>query len=283
MERGELPVEMTMLSPALGVEISGVDLSQPLEAHTSALLRLAFTEHHLVLLRDQTLDDAAQIGFATLFGPISHRGAFMKQRDFTHVANVREDGILGGGVLHFHSDHTFFRHPLKAICLYAIEVPEEGGDTLFSNVVMAHDRLTDAMRARLENRRSLQLFDYTGDYNRRTLAEDAPEDAPRCWHSLTRTDDAGREVLFMHAHTTAAIEGLSHEEADTLMDELVTVIADPAIGYRHQWRPGDILIWNNITLQHARTDFDPSQPRTLRRVPIAVNEAQARDETATAP
>ena len=74
-----------------------------------------------------------------------------------------------------------------------------------------------------------------------------------------------------------------HEEADTLMDELVTVIADPAIGYRHQWRPGDILIWNNITLQHARTDFDPSQPRTLRRVPIAVNEAQARDETATAP
>ena len=107
-----------MLSPALGVEISGVDLSQPLDAHTSALLRLAFTEHHLLLLRDQKLDDAAQIGFATLFGPISHRGAFMKQRDFTHVSNVREDGILGGGVLHFHSDHTFFRHPLKAICLW---------------------------------------------------------------------------------------------------------------------------------------------------------------------
>jgi taurine dioxygenase len=271
-----------MLSPALGVEVSGIDLARPLEPHDASLLRLAFAEHHLLLLRDQEIDEAQQLAFATLFGPVSHRGAYMKQRDFTHVSNVREDGILGGGVLHFHSDHTFFRHPLRAICLYAIEVPDEGGDTLFSNVAMAYDLLPDAMKAKLENRRSLQLFDYTGDYNRRTLAEDAPADAPRCWHPLTREDDAGRTVLFMHAHTTAAIEGMAHDEVDTLIEGLVDVIADPAIGYRHRWRPGDVIIWNNITLQHARTDFDPGQARTLRRVPIAVSEAEARDETATA-
>ncbi|MBN35146.1 MAG: hypothetical protein CMM46_10300 [Rhodospirillaceae bacterium] len=276
-----MALAMTPLSPSLGVEIIGLDLDTAWEDDVAEDLRAAFDKHHLLFLRGQEIDEAAQIRFATLFGPISHRGAYMKARDFTHVSNVREDGILGGGILHFHSDHTFFRHPLRAICLYAIEVPEKGGDTLFSNVALAYERLPEAMKMRLDGRQSLQLFDYSGDYNRRTLAEDAPADAPCCWHPLTKTDQDGRTVLFMHAHTTAAIEGMDHDETDSLIEKLVDVIADPAIGYRHQWRHGDVLVWNNITLQHARTDFDPSARRTLRRIPIAVSEAEARDETAT--
>jgi len=272
----------TPLSDALGVEITGLDLAAPIDETTADDLRAAFAEHHLLLLRGQQVDEAQQIRFATLFGPISHRGAFMKSRDFTHVSNVREDGILGGGVLLFHSDHTFFRHPLKAICLHALEVPTTGGETLFSNVAMAYDNLPDALKETVGRHSSLQLFDYTGDYNRRTLAKDAPADAPRCWHPLTLTDDAGRTVLFAHAHTTAAIDRMDDETMDALVDDLVGYIADPAIGYRHTWRPGDVLIWNNITLQHARTDFPAGEARTLRRVPIAVSEAEARDETATA-
>ncbi|MBT5433223.1 MAG: TauD/TfdA family dioxygenase, partial [Rhodospirillaceae bacterium] len=227
-------------------------------------------------------DEAAQMRFATLFGPISHRGVFMKTRDFTHVSNAREDGILGGGVLDFHSDHTFFRHPLRAICLYAIEVPGSGGETLFSNAAMAWANLPADLKARIQGRRSLQLFDYNGDYNRRCLERDAAADAPRCWHPLMLHDKAGGTVLFVHPLTTAAIDDLSEPETDALIDELAGYIADPTIGYRHTWRPGDVLIWNNMALQHARTDFDPSERRTLRRMPIAVSEAEARDETATA-
>ena len=276
-------MQLTPLSPALGVEITGLDLSLAFDEATAAALRDAWRDHRLLLLRGQALDQAAQVRFATLFGPVSHRGAYMKEADASHVSNARPDGILGSGVLHFHSDHTFFRHPLKAICLHAIEVPASGGDTLFADAAAAWDNLPAALKARIAGLSSLQLFDYTGDYNRRTLAKDAPADAPRCWHAMVREDgDSGRRLLFAHMHTTAAISGLSDDEADALMEELAEYIADPAIGYRHVWRPGDVLLWNNIALQHARTDFDPREKRTLRRVPIAVSEAEAREETAQA-
>ena len=276
-------MKLKPLSPALGVEIEGLDLARPLEAATVAALREAWVAHHLLLLRGQQIDQAAQVRFATLFGPVSHRGAYMKEVDASFVSNARADGILGSGVLHFHSDHTFFRHPLKAICLNALEVPSSGGDTLFANAMMAHANLPEALKRRIAGLSSLQLFDYRGDYNRRTLEKDAPPEAPRCWHPLVMAEPAsGRPVLFLHMHTTARIDGLTDAEADDLMAELERYIADPAIGYRHAWRPGDVLLWNNIALQHARTDFDPAERRTLRRVPIAVSEAEAREETAAA-
>ncbi len=268
------------LTPHLGAEVAGIDLGLPIDDGAATMLREAFGCHHLLLLRGQEIDEAAQIRFATLFGPVSHRGAYMKRRDYAHVSNTLEDGILGNGVLHFHSDHTFFRHPLKAICLFAIEIPASGGDTLFSNAAAAWTGLPVHLKERITGLRSLQLFDYHGDYNRRVLERDASPDAPRCRHPLMLQDDAGRTVLFVHAHTTAAIDGLSDAETDDLINELTGYIADPAIGYRHVWRRGDVIVWNNITLQHARTDFDPGQHRTLRRVPIAVSEAEAEDTTA---
>ena len=276
-------MKLLPLSPAFGVEVTGLDLARPFGEDTAAMLRRAYGEHRLLLLRDQDLDQAAQLRFATLFGPVSHRGAFMKEADASHVSNARPDGILGSGVLHFHSDHTFFRHPLKAICLHALEVPSAGGDTLFADVLAAYDHLPAALKARIADLSSLQLFDYSGDYNRRTLEKDAPADAPRCWHPLVREEpESGRKALFAHMHTTAAISGLTDAEADALMEALAAFVADPAIGYRHVWRAGDVLLWNNIALQHARTDFDPREKRTLRRVPIAISEAEAREETAQA-
>ncbi len=268
------------LASHLGAEITGVDLRGRIDDATGNILKQAYRRHHLLLLRGQRIDGADQVRFATLFGPVSHRGAYMKERDHAHVSNVREDGILGSGVLHFHSDHTFFRHPLKAVCLHAIETPRSGGDTLFSNVAQVWTRLPRRLKERIAGRRSLQLFDYHGDYNRRLREHEASPDAPRFWHPLAFRDDAGRTVLFLHAHTTAAVEGLDEDETDALVDELAERIADARVGYRHRWRPGDVVLWNNITLQHARCDFDPAERRTLRRVPVAVSEAEAMDETA---
>ena len=278
-----MTIEMTPLSPSLGVEVRGVDLTRPLPPETADLLRGEWAQHHLILLRGQQIDEDQQVAFAHIFGPVSHRGAYMKDRMATHVSNVRPDGILGGGVLHFHSDHTFFARPLKAICLYGVEVPTAGGETLFANAIQAYRNLPNDLKQRIEGLTSVQLFDYSGDYNRRSLLEDAPDDAPRCDHPLVKLDEAsGERVLFAHDQTTAAIHGLDQNETDRLLAELTTYLADPAVGYRHTWRPGDVLVWNNITLQHARTDFDPSQRRTLRRVPIAVSEAEAWDKSATA-
>jgi alpha-ketoglutarate-dependent taurine dioxygenase len=278
-----MAIEIKPLSPAMGVEVTGLDLARPIAPEAARLVRDAWTAHHLLLLRDQEIDEDRQVAFARLIGPVSHRGAYMKDRMATHVSNVRPDGILGGGVLHFHSDHTFFAHPLKAICLYGIEVPARGGETLFANAILAYRNLPADLKRRIADLNSVQLFDYSGDYNRRTLLEDAPGDAPRCLHPLVKIDEGtGERVLFVHEHTTAAIPGLDHDRTDALMAELMTYLRDPAIGYRHGWRAGDVLLWNNITLQHARTDFDRTERRTLRRVPVAVSDAEAWDETATA-
>jgi alpha-ketoglutarate-dependent taurine dioxygenase len=271
------------LSPALGIEVRGIDLRWPIGPDLAAAILETWRRHHLLLFRGQVLETGHQVRFATLFGPISHRGAYMKDRDATYVSNARPDGILGDGILNFHSDHTFFRHPLRAIALYAIEVPAEGGDTLFANAILALRNLPGPLRERVRRLRSLQLFDYAGDYNRRSRVEDAAPGSPRTWHPLVMRDPTtGEDVLFVHDHTTAAIEGLDEAETEELVAELMPYLADPAIGYRHAWRPGDLVVWNNIALQHARTPFAPSARRTLRRTPIAVSEAEAIDATAAA-
>ncbi|MSP81464.1 MAG: TauD/TfdA family dioxygenase [Alphaproteobacteria bacterium] len=278
-----MTLRLRPLSPALGAEVYGVDLRWPFDPATSSAILDAWRAHHLLLFRGQVIETEHQVRFANLFGPISHRGAFMKDRDASYVSNARPDGILGDGILNFHSDHTFFHHPLRAIALYALEVPPTGGATLFANCVAALRNLPAGLLERIRPLRSLQLFDYRGDYNRRSRVEEAAPDSPRAWHSLIAVDPTtGLESLFIHHHTTAAIDGLSDAATEALIAELMPYIEDPAVGYRHTWRPGDVILWNNIALQHARTEFPKGERRTLRRTPIAVSAAEANDATAAA-
>lgn len=256
------------LSPALGVEVM-VDLAAGLDGTLLAELEALFAAHHLLLFRDQDLPEAAQVRFARHFGPISHRSPAMREKDTVLVSNTEPGGILGNGVLHFHSDNTFFPEPLKAIGLYAITVPAAGGDTVFSNVRLAYDNLPEALKRRIDGLTSHQVFDFAGDYNRRTSLETTPPDAQRARHPLVWVNpDSGARVLFFSELTTARIEGIDEAEEEDLIAELRSYIGDPAITYRHSWRPGDFLFWDNVMLQHARTDFDPAEPRTLRRTPV---------------
>ena len=256
------------LSPALGVEVT-VDLAAALDDALLGELERLYAKHHLLLFRGQDLPEAAQVRFARHFGPISHRSPAMRDKDTVMVSNTEPGGILGTGVLYFHSDNTFFPEPLKALGLYAIAVPEEGGDTVFSNVRLAYENLPEALKRKIAGLTSHQVFDYAGDYNHRTSLESTPPDAQRAMHPLVWDDpDSGARVLFFSELTTARIEGIPLAEEEDLIAELHGYIADPAISYRHKWRAGDFLFWDNIHLQHARMDFDPSQPRTLRRTPV---------------
>lgn len=256
------------LSPALGVEVM-VDLAAGLDDALLAELEALFAEHHLLLFRGQDLPEETQVRFARHFGPISHRSPAMRDKDTVMVSNTEPGGILGNGVLHFHSDNTFFPAPLKAIGLYAIAVPSEGGDTVFSNVRLAYENLPAGLKRRIADLTSHQVFDFAGDYNHRTSLETTPPDAQRARHPLVWDNpDSGARVLFFSELTTARIEGLDETEEEDLIAELRGYIGDPAITYRHRWRAGDFLFWDNVMLQHARTDFDPAETRTLRRTPV---------------
>jgi taurine dioxygenase len=267
-----MKLETRPVSPALGVEILNLDLSAPITPETAAELRTLYDAHHLLLLRDQDIDAEAQVRFSEVIGPISRRSPAMKKAATAFVSNAHPDGILGDGELYFHSDNTFFEHPLKAIGLYAIEVPPSGGDTLFANCAAVYDGLPQSLKDRLEGLSSYQFFDYGGayDYNRRSREEDATANAIRAVHPLVWTEPGtGRKVLFMSEHTTVWINELPDAEGEALIAELRGWIADPRFGYRHKWRVGDMILWDNVILQHAREPFDRTARRTLRRTPIA--------------
>lgn len=256
------------LSPALGVEVM-IDLAAGWSDEVIEEIESLFARHHLLLFRDQSLPEDVQVSFARHFGPISHRSPAMRDKDTVMVSNTEPGGILGNGVLFFHSDNTFFPEPLKAIGLYAITVPDAGGDTVFSNVRLAYENLPSALKRKIENLTSHQVFDFAGDYNHRTSLDTTPPDAQRAKHPLVWDDpDSDARVLFFSELTTARIEGIPLAEEEGLIAELRGYITDPAITYRHRWRVGDFLFWDNIYLQHARTDFDSSQTRTLRRTPV---------------
>lgn len=264
------------LMPSLGVEVD-FDLSQPLTDAVAAELVELYNAHHLLLFRRQTFSEDQQVAFSKLFGPISHRSPAMKTKDTALVSNVAPGGVLGDGELLFHSDNTFFQHPLKAIGLYAMEVPSVGGDTLFSNAHLVYEALPAEVKKRLEGLTSLQTFDYNGDYNKRSTLEAVPPDAPVAQHPLLWTNPiTGRIALFLSEHTTVRIDGIGRDEEDALIALLRGYIEDPRFCYRHKWTVGDFVFWDNICLQHARETFDRAQARTLRRTPVLDADGERR-------
>lgn len=261
-------IRFEKLSPALGVKVD-FDLSQPYGKEEAEQFVELFEQYHLLLFKNQTFSQEQQVEFSKLFGPISHRSPAMKNSDTAFVSNALPEGVLGDGELLFHSDNTFFQYPLKAIGLYGMEIPAVGGDTLFSNAYLVYEALPAEVKQQLGGLVSRQVFDYHGDYNKRSTFEAAPKDANRAQHPLLwKNPKTGRIALFLSEHTTAEIVGLSRSEEDQLIALLRGYIEDPRFVYRHKWSVGDFVFWDNVSLQHARENFDRSLKRTLRRTPI---------------
>ncbi|MGE4240983.1 TauD/TfdA dioxygenase family protein [Ramlibacter sp.] len=272
------------LHPCLGYEVQGVDASKPLAPGVRELLRGAMATRGLLLLRGQQIDEPQQVAFAKTFGRISKQGPIQSiSPDATYVSNVRADGAFGDVELHFHSDQMYFEHPLKAIMLYGIEVPAEGGETFFSNSAHVVERMPAALRSRLEGRNVVARLDYGALSYGAALKEQVKAQVAQARHpALAVHEDSGEVIHMMSPDTTKEIEGYGDAESKALIDELSALVADDAVVYRHTWREGDLLVWDNTLLQHARSKFQPSARRTLRRCAIASDHepvAAARQDT----
>ena len=261
------------LSPALGAEISGIDLRDPIDAALRAKLLDAWHEHLIILLRDQVLDEDAQVRFAETFGPpakiTSGRSFSVRHPSVMLISNIRQDGkpigALPDGEMQFHTDQCHQAVPAKATLLYAIEIPSHGGNTLFANAYAAYATLPDDIKARIEGRRALNAYDK--DSTQRTARYDNA--ASSCRHPVVRTHPAtGRKALYVNRLMTREIEGLPHAESDALLEKLFDHQEQQQFVYEHVWRPGDLLMWDNRCTLHARTDFPAGERRLLRRVTI---------------
>ena len=261
------------LSPALGAEISGIDLRDPIDAALKGKLLDAWHEHLIILLRDQVLDEDAQVRFAETFGPpakiTSGRSFSVRHPSVMLISNIRQDGkpigALPDGEMQFHTDQCHQAVPAKATLLYAMEIPSLGGNTLFANAYAAYATLPADIKARIEGRRALNAYDK--DSTQRTARYDNA--ASSCWHPVVRTHPAtGRKALYVNRLMTREIEGLPHAESDALLEKLFDHQEQQQFVYEHVWRPGDLLMWDNRCTLHARTDFPAGERRLLRRVTI---------------
>jgi len=261
------------LSPALGGEILGVDLRDPIDDALKQKFLDAWHQYLVILIRNQTLDEAAQVRFAETFGPpakvTSGRTFSVKHPNVMLISNIREDGkpigALPDGEMHFHTDQCHQPIPAKATMLYAIEIPSQGGDTLFANAYTAYETLPEHVKERLAGRRAFNAYDQD------TTLRSANYDNARAsaWHPAVRTHPAtGRKALYVNRLMTREIEGLPRAESAALLQMLFDHQEQMRFVYQHVWRVGDILMWDNRCTLHARTDFSPGERRLLRRVTI---------------
>lgn len=270
-----MAVSVKPLSAAIGARITGVDLRGGLDDDVMREIRQAWIEHFVIVIPGQSLSGEDQIAFTEWFGPRQEvrtvKVVDKGPQNFMYVANKTVDGmpgVLPDGEMMFHTDQCYYETPSRATLLFALEIPSKGGNTKFANAYRAYDSLSDDMKTRLRGLKAHNVYDY--DANATIKTKESAADAPRWEHPVViRHPETGREVLYINRLMTDHLVGLDRSESDALLEELFQVLEDPAHCYEHIWTPGDLVMWDNLCTLHARTWFDPSESRVLRRTTVA--------------
>lgn len=250
---------------ALGAEVQGVDASRPIGASELDALRRGLREHLLLLFRNQSLGDADLVRFTRYFGDPSPHVREQRESAFPEifvVSNVVEDGepigALGNGELTFHSDLSYMHRPGSYSIVYAVEVPDEGGDTQWANCYAAYDALPEDLRERVLPLRALHRH-----------GEEKQNPPVPAVHPVVRTHpETGRRATFVSHQFTRRIEGVSEEESRELLQALLDHVARPDLVWTHRWRAGDLVVWDNRCTLHRREVFDARKRRILKRTQI---------------
>lgn len=266
--------EIVPLSRHVGAEIRGLDLSRPLAPETATALYAAWLAHHVLVFRGQDLAAADQRRFTLLFGELQPPRSRPSERDAANpvlfIGNVKVEGHrneLPEGDMQFHADQCYYETIAKGAVLYAIEIPSRGGNTLFASTHAAYESLPPDLRAQADRLRVLFLYDYEKNANRKAPSDWA--DAPRHVHpAVVLHPETGRRALLVNRLMADSIVGLPRAESDALLERLCQATERPEHIYEHEWRVGDVLIWDNRAVLHARTDFDPAERRLLRRMAL---------------
>ena len=266
---------------ALGAEVSGVDLKAITDPEFAALHR-AWLDHLVVLLRGQTLSDADLIAFSRRLGALDWAPIQETGRRFVEgfpeiyvVSNVVENGVpigsLGAGEATWHTDMSYLEDPPKASMLYALEIPPAGGNTYFCNMYRAYELLPEALQRRIEGMKLKHDGTYnSGGYVRQGVtAVDDPATSAGMYHPVVCTHpETRRKMLYLGRRRNAYIGGLPLDESEALLDELWSYAAREDVVWGHEWRPGDVVLWDNRCTMHRRDPFDADARRILHRTQI---------------
>jgi taurine dioxygenase len=270
-------IRVAPLSAHVGAEIDGVDLAAPVSDPAMAEIRDAFGEYGVVFFRDQPLTPEQHVAFAERFAPIDINRFFAAVPGYPMIAEVRKEPEqirnIGGG---WHTDHSYDEAPALGSMLYAREVPQTGGDTLFASMYAACDALSDGLKATLETLRACHSSRHVfgpeamarrGDLNGRIgNPELATQDAVH--PVVIRHPETGRKALYVNPGFTLRFEGWTDEESRPLLEYLYRHAARPEFTCRFRWREGSLALWDNRSTWHFALNDYHGERRLLHRITI---------------
>jgi len=281
-------MEIRRLGPQIGVEIRGVDVKTLDEAGFARIYR-AWLDHNVAVVVDQDLALEDFLRYSRRFGVVvphpskSTRHPEVPEITLLGVNKFGADGrldmaIYRRGAEGWHTDGAYDEEPFKATQLYSLAVPSRGGDTCFASMYAAYDALPSRLKERLEGRRG--AFTYGGRRQATALLNPEDREWTPVFHPIVRTHpETGRKGLYFDPGKILRIEGLEPAESDALIEELTERMIQPEGEYRHRWRQGDVVIWDNRCSYHkAAGDYPPEEDRIHWRVSIKERAATTNGE-----
>ena len=270
------PVDVQPIAGALGAEISGVDLTRDLDDETIATLRCAWREHLVIFFRDQDLSPAQFLAFARRFGEVIEYPFVRGLDEFPEIIPVlklEHEHANFGGI--WHSDTAYLEVPPMASMLIAREVPPAGGDTLFANMYLAYETLSEGMKRLVDGLvaiNSSAKADVTrtrADRTKDSGRQDAKKDYAAA-HPVVRVHpETGRKALYVNVAHTVAFEGMTPEESVPILEYLFAHQVRPELTCRFRWRPASIAFWDNRCTQHNPINDYHGYRRLMHRVTLA--------------
>lgn len=271
------------MAPITGAEITGVDVKQLDDAGFAPIYQ-AWLDAGVIVVRDQQLEIPDFLEYSRRFGlVVPHPSKSTRHPEFPEITMLGinkfdPDGKLNAAIYRrgaegWHTDGAYDDVPFKATQLYALAIPSVGGNTHFSSMYAAYDVLPERLQQRLEGRRG--AFTYGGRQKHNALLNPEDRDRAPAFHPMIRLhSETGRKSLYFDPGKILYIEGLEKQESDAIIDELTERMIAPDAEYSHQWRVGDIVIWDNRCMVHkAAGDYPPEEDRIHWRVSLKEPDA----------
>lgn len=269
-----MTLEIRPMTTAIGAEVVGLNLREPLSAETFAALDAALLEHLALFIRDQPMSPPEQVALAERFGEIDIHAFGRHLDDHPSVGLIDQTEPKRDGANRWHTDSTFMPKPPKLAILRAVTLPTSGGDTNWSSMYAAYDSLSGPIQRALEEMTA--SHDVTGPLVRAIqgghsvggLGEIQAAWPPRSHPVVCRHPETGRKFLYVNSNFTTHIEGVSEAESDALLRFLFDWVRSPEIQVRFRWAPDSVAIWDNRCTQHFAV-ADYRERRVMHRVTVA--------------
>ena len=269
-------MQVTRLTPHIGAEVTGIDLRDKIDADTQRRLNAAVVEHVALVIRDQDFTPEQYLAAVSLFGePMEQHFTqyALPGCPLVHEVSNRHTDKAGKRVKHgagWHTDHTNHVRPPKYTCLYAVSLPSSGGDTAVVNMRAGYEALPDDIKHRIQDMKTVNVFQGSAaaTYSGQSADAQVERKPEPVLQPLVRTNpDSGAKALYFHPVKTENIVGMAPAESQALLDDLLARSVRDEFVYRHKWRKGDMLLWDNRAAMHrAAFDYDPNEYRLLYRV-----------------